>query len=251
MNSRATQTFVTGYTVLILGGLAVLWFRPTVTEWPAWVQAVGSIAAIIAAIWIAQWQAHLQRQKDDELRRRRETAVRAVTPLALTKLCGWATATTKAWRDAAAIMQDQPIGRPGLHGEGGAAAAAVTFGTAPDDAIRDVQAMIEASSAETAKPYVALLQVLQVQQTRALGYAADVGNPMGGLSAYYCLSQVIATAEVYARASELFDHARDQEAEDSTLVARREITRALLASGIYENIDAEITRLADLQFGPR
>lgn len=59
-----------------------------------------------------------------------ETAVRAVTPLALTKLCGWATATTKAWHDAAAIMQDQPIGRLGLHGEGGAAAAAVTFGPA-------------------------------------------------------------------------------------------------------------------------
>ena len=37
---------------------------------PAWVQAVGSIAAILAAIWIAQWQAG--RERRDRLEDRRE-----------------------------------------------------------------------------------------------------------------------------------------------------------------------------------
>lgn len=64
------QLFVVFYTLALLGLLAALWFRPPVKDWPAWVQAVGSIAAIMAAVWIAQWQAG--RERRDRLEDRRE-----------------------------------------------------------------------------------------------------------------------------------------------------------------------------------
>ena len=64
------QLFVVFYTLALLGLLAALWFRPAVKDWPAWVQAVGSIAAIMAAVWIAQWQAG--RERRDRLEDRRE-----------------------------------------------------------------------------------------------------------------------------------------------------------------------------------
>lgn len=64
------QLFVVLYTLSLLALLAALWFRPAVKDLPAWVQAVGSIAAIMAAVWIAQWQAG--RERRDRLEDRRE-----------------------------------------------------------------------------------------------------------------------------------------------------------------------------------
>jgi hypothetical protein len=64
------QLFVVFYTLALLGLVGALWFRPAVKDWPAWVQAVGSIAAIMAAVWIAQWQAG--RERRDRLEDRRE-----------------------------------------------------------------------------------------------------------------------------------------------------------------------------------
>ncbi|WP_174087214.1 hypothetical protein [Brevundimonas vesicularis] len=244
--------FIVGYTALLLSGLAALWFRPHVSDWPAWVQAIGSIAAIAAAIWIAQWQASRERTKEDELRLRRERAARAVTPLALTQICAWAEETMTSWREAARRLQASPfdqmfgerMGEPGVPD-----AADVVFSKVPESAVRDIQSMIEACSEEQAKPYVALLQVLQVQQTRAAGYVADINSPRSTMAAEYCFGQVVETAEVYARASELFNHARDENAEEATPVSRRQIGTALYLARAYEDLNPDLTRVADRMYG--
>lgn len=244
--------FAAAYTVALLGGLAALWFRPAASEWPAWVQAVGSIAAIVAAIWIAQWQAARERQKEDELRLRRERAARAVTPLALTQICAWAENTMSSWHEAARRIQAGPFERTfgeGMGEPGVPDPAEVLFSAVPDPAVRDIQAMIEACSQEQAKPYVALLQVLQVQQSRTRGYIADINNPQAIMTDEYCLGQVIETAELYARASELFDHARDDKAESETQVTRQQIRTALYMARAYEAMYPDLARIADRRYG--
>lgn len=246
------QLFAAGYTVALLGALAALWFRPPVGDWPAWVQALGSVAAIGAAIWIAQWQASKERLKEDKLRRRRERAARAVTPLALTQICAWAQETMLLWREAARRIQAGPyertfgerMGEPGVPDP-----AEMVFPKVPDLPVRDIQAMIEACSKAQARPYIALLQVLQVQQSRAAGYVADVSNPHTGITAEYCLRQVVETAEVYARASDLFDHARDKEAEEETVVTRQQIRTALNLAQFYEGANEDLTEIADRRYG--
>lgn len=246
--------FAAAYTLALLGGLTAIWFRPPVSDWPAWVQAVGSIAAIMAAIWIAQWQASRERLKDDELRLRRERAARAVTPLALTQICAWAEETISSWREAAHRIQADPFERAfgeGMGESGVPDPADVVFSKVPDSAVRDIQAMIEACSKEEAKPYVALLQVLQVQQTRAAGYVADINSPRSAMAAEYCLGQVVETAEVYARASELFDHARDEEAQNETPVTRRQIATALYLARAYEDLYPDLAQIADRRYGAR
>lgn len=70
MVSFRQQLFVVIYTLAITALPVALWFRPQVKDWPAWVQAVGSIAAILAAIGIAQWQAG--RERRDRMDDRRE-----------------------------------------------------------------------------------------------------------------------------------------------------------------------------------
>lgn len=244
--------FILGYTALLLSGLAALWFKPSVSDWPAWVQAIGSIAAIAAAIWIAQWQAGRERKKEDELRLRRERAARAVTPLALTQICAWAEETMASWREAARRLQASPfermfgdrMGEPGVPD-----AADMVFSKAPESAVQVIQSMIEASSEEHAKPYVALLQVLQVQQTRAAGFVADINSPRATMAAEYCFGQAVRTAEVYARASELFNHARDRDAEAATPINRQQIGTALYLARAYEDLNPDLARLADRMYG--
>lgn len=248
------QIFATAYAVVLLCGLAAFWFRPPATDWPAWVQAVGSVAAIVAAIWIAQWQASRERLKENELRLRRERAARAVTPLALTQICAWAEETMSSWREAARRIEAGPfertfgenMGEPGVPDP-----ADVVFLKVPDSAVRDIQAMIEACSKDEAKPYVALLQVLQVQQTRAAGYVADINSPRSAMAAEYCLGQVVETAEVYARASDLFEHARDEGAQNETQVSRQQIGTALYLARAYEDMYPGLAGIADRKYGVR
>lgn len=44
------------------------WQAPTREEWPAWVQAIGSIAAIAGAFFIGDWQAKATHQNDLKVR---------------------------------------------------------------------------------------------------------------------------------------------------------------------------------------
>lgn len=69
------QVFVMVYVALLLCGAAALYVRPKVEDLPAWVQAVGSIAAILAAIWIAQWEAGRARRDRIETLREFRKAV--------------------------------------------------------------------------------------------------------------------------------------------------------------------------------
>lgn len=49
----------------------------TSSEWASWVQAVGSVLAIIAAAWIARYQTRLQRESALELHRTERQTARA------------------------------------------------------------------------------------------------------------------------------------------------------------------------------
>jgi hypothetical protein len=254
MASLRQQIFVVVYTLLLVGALTGLWFRPASGDWPAWVQAIGSVLAILAALWIAQGQAARERQKESELRTRRERAARAVTPLALTQICSWAAEVMGSWLEAARRLQADPyeaaigeeMGEPGVPDPAG-----VSFRKAPEGAVRDVQAMIEACDEEHAAPYVALLQVIQVQQARALGYSAQITDPRAAMTVEYCYGQVVETAEVYARASDLFDHARDKKAEDDNPVDRGQIGTALNLAKAYETLHPDLVRVADRKYGVR
>ncbi|MFN3878054.1 MAG: hypothetical protein ACK4MH_06730 [Brevundimonas sp.] len=158
-----------------------------------------------------------------------------------------------SWHHAADLVDAarRQRGRDDPDGVGVDGASNVTFSKVPEGAVRDIQAMIEACSAEQAKPYVALLQIIQVQQTRAFGFLAELSNPRASGSVDYCRGQVVSSAEVYARASALFDHARDEGAESDTKVSRREVSRALFVSRIFEFQYPEIAQVADRYFGPR
>jgi hypothetical protein len=68
--------------------MSILCFLPNLTssEWAAWVQAIGSIAAIIGAAWIAIWQSRKQHKSSLELLRTEHKLVRIEVAQALSFL---------------------------------------------------------------------------------------------------------------------------------------------------------------------
>ena len=74
--------FVTGYTLILLGLLAVLWWPPDISGQvlAAWVQALGSIGAIIASVSVAIW---VDQRRADSERAARAVADRAETQKAI------------------------------------------------------------------------------------------------------------------------------------------------------------------------
>lgn len=79
MASRSQVYFVTIYTTMLVGALCAFWLRPTSAEWPAWVQAIGSIMAIAVAVWISNKEG--ERARADRIMERQEFR-RAVAALA-------------------------------------------------------------------------------------------------------------------------------------------------------------------------
>jgi hypothetical protein len=63
-------------------------FNLTSSEWASWVQAVGSILAIIAAAWIARYQAQLQSSAALELHRTERLTAQAEASETLSVLAG-------------------------------------------------------------------------------------------------------------------------------------------------------------------
>jgi hypothetical protein len=86
MKPLSFSIFATAYAAVVIGALALLWLpRDLEIDWPAWVQAVGSVAAILAAVCISQWEA--SRARKDRIEDRRELR-RAVAGLAR-RLADW------------------------------------------------------------------------------------------------------------------------------------------------------------------
>ena len=63
MASRTTFIFTISYFAVIVALLVFLWWPDKAkVDWPAWVQAIGSIAAILVAIWVSHWESERARK---------------------------------------------------------------------------------------------------------------------------------------------------------------------------------------------
>lgn len=68
-NRRFVPLYTLGFTAIATLVVARLFVAPEKFDWPSWVQAVGSIAAILVAVWVSADQAEQQRFRDAERER--------------------------------------------------------------------------------------------------------------------------------------------------------------------------------------
>lgn len=175
-------------------GVLFLWVKDWETIFAA---ALALAAALIGAAFIQR-----QIRQVEERRERRYLAVRATMPLTLSRLCAYADACVQV------LLPFSRKKANGGHFED-AAAPAFTLPVVPSDIVTDLRDMIEACSSEQAEPLVELLGALQVQMSRLSGLHADLSGPkrkIVGDSYFYTV--MLDSADLYARASDLFDFAR-------------------------------------------
>ncbi|HWQ86362.1 hypothetical protein [Brevundimonas sp.] len=222
----------------IESAILFLWVRDWETIFAG---ALALAAALIAAVFIQR-----QIRQVEDRRERRYLAVRATMPLTLSRLCNYADACVQL------LLPFSRKKANGGHFED-VAAPAFELPAVPADIITDLRDMIEACSPEQACPLVELLKVLQVQMSRLRSLHADLAGPKRKIVGdSYFLMVMLDSADLYARASNLFDFAR---AEDWTTEGRfaehlsaSEIRSALFSMSVRDDNAPELYRHIDATF---
>lgn len=187
---------------------------------------IGVAAAVAGGILLYR-QIRQDRELEQNRVEKRYRAARAVTPLALGEICDWAELMIHCWIEAAARLQQPIIDEVIPESLGGPVKPSVddiAFPKLDREWVRDTQQMVEASVSDlAAAPYIALLQRLQVQITRARDFPSKLKSPRSveALVTPYCYSQAAECAEVHARAKALFVTARNTQAPIMTEPALR------------------------------
>lgn len=218
-----------------------------VSDWETiFAGALALLAALIGAVFIQR-----QIRQVEDRREQRYLAVRATMPLTLSKLCDYA---DRCVQTLVPYSRKKPNGG---HFED-QAASAFDIPSVPDGIVPDLRDMIEACSPSQAKPLVELLNVLQVQMARLRGLHADFSGPKRKIVGdSYFLTVLLDSADLYARASNLFDFARAGEGAVDVPESPRlpvEMIRGALfsmsvrddnAPELYRHIDAAYARKAE------
>ncbi|MFN3931634.1 MAG: hypothetical protein ACK4JY_07790 [Brevundimonas sp.] len=200
----------------------------------------------------------IRQERDFEHQRleRRYRAARAVTPLALNAVIDWAETMIHQWVLAGRRVDQSMFDEIFPVAPGGPTAPTVfdiVFPRLDRSVVRDLQGMIEATFADKdASPFVALLQRIQIMESRSQGFHAKLNSPrtVEVLVGPYCFGQAAECAEVHARAKTLFRFARNDEATKSSEVTLTEIQESLYLAKAYEGSNPEVFEAAERAFGP-
>lgn len=193
-------------------------------------QIVGSLLAVGAAsvsVFFLHRQIQQTERHEHDRYQRRLRAIRAATPLTLSKICAYSTELAKGWMDV-----------PDRNQTGGAstkigATVQPAFPTLDPGLVKDLCDLIEATSEKDAAPFIALLNMLQVSSARARDFIAN--GPNMTMQRIYCRSEALEAAEIYARASALFDPIRDDHLLATTKPSARQVSDALKSMQIYDS----------------
>lgn len=217
----------------------------------SWVKDWETIFAATLALAAAMiGAAFIQRQirQVEERRQRRYLAVRATMPLTLSRLCGYADDCVQVLHPFSrkkangGHLQDNP-------------AEAFALPSVPADIVTDLRDMIEACSPDQAEPLVELLGVLQVQMSRLGGLHADLAGPKRKIVGdSYFLTVLLDSADLYARASALFDFARAgpdvADAPEAKRLPAEKLRSALFLMSVRADNAPELYRHIDAIYPP-
>lgn len=189
---------------------------------------VTGLAAVFAA-YLSVREVRRQIDQDRELEANRKraklSAARAVLPLTLSKLCGYAQDSA----DALLVVRSR-CGGPVLP----RSATLPTFPSIPEEVISDLKELVEFLDENDRPILAALVSDIQVQAARMMGIEADrrgISSVMRANIEVY----IGDAAKIYARSSMLFDYARGEVHEVPTTISRRDALTAVHLVGIYEH----------------
>lgn len=193
------------FAIGVLSGMAVLDKAPSsnTDSWLfRWQTFIGAVVALIAAgigAWFLNKQITTARRIEEEKRRLRRTAIRAILPLSLSELCDYAMRCSEKLTFLHEACEDEILDR---HSE-----IDRTFPSLPKDVSTTFRDFIECADEEHARPLIDILSKIQVQSARFREIELNPPNaPM--VMKLNIESYIVENAELYARAAAVFDYAR-------------------------------------------
>ncbi|MGR9204177.1 hypothetical protein ACU8OG_09580 [Rhizobium leguminosarum] len=220
-----------------------MWWAFSVQPWGVAVSkavtAVGSLKwidttlatglAAVAAAYFSVRAVHSQINQAERTEQRRNdakrAAARAVLPLTLSKLCGYAKDSSEAMLTLRAVCVSGILPRT---------AALPQFPAIPDAAITDLKELIEYLDPGDRRTIAELIGDLQVQAARMLGIEAD-RRGISSVTLHNIETYVGDAAKIYARSSMLFDYARGKTDIIPTTISLRDSRTATHMVNIYDH----------------
>lgn len=220
-----------------------------------WLYDYQTIIAGAAALYAARWsvraiesqiqqaddanKAQLAQVEQIEADRKdaRRSAARAVLPLALASVSQYAERTAETLR----------VVHP--HCVGGVLPAAIplpTFPGLPENIITPIKEMIEAADKEDRSFIWQMLVRIQVLQSRISSLVSSHARPGSFVTSSNLEAYILDAAEIYARASRLFEFARGAAEHPPSHLINRNVAQALSTMGVFDDLHDELVRRFDL-----
>ncbi|HEV2559329.1 MAG TPA: hypothetical protein VGU45_11935 [Microvirga sp.] len=189
-----------------------------------------ALVGALATVWMIQRQIGQVENLDSRRRGDESYASRSVLPLALSTVCDYAE------RCAQALAAINPEDRTSVRG--------FQPPDLPANLVEPLRECIRYSDREQAKELADLLSAMQVQHTRLRGIPASAfRNAI--ITGHTIDSRMIDTADLYARASNLFDYARRSEEGKMVSVSFADLRSSLWLMGIHEGENESLYKLLD------
>jgi hypothetical protein len=183
------------------------------------------IAAVIGAIFLRR-QIRQTSHIENSRRERKQTALRAVGPLAMAAIVEYAIECSDVLKRLYAQCQGQALPQKGI--------TVPTLPPLPSDTIERLAELVEYSRVGETDLIEDMLSDIQVQRARLRGTLRDVGNPNKTITRANIESYIIDTGQIYARAAASLDFFRRTSATLREQIDWNDVRRALNNLDFYD-----------------
>lgn len=228
--------------IAVAAGADVFRENGTLQQWQTLIAGVMAIvAAFIGGHFITR-QIRAAEQLEAEQRRRRFNAVRAVSPFTLSAVSGYARLSARALKS----IHEGRAGEAIPHN-----LVLPDFPDMPSSMVQGLREIIEHGGDDIRKPVAKLLGELQVQNARITDMWADIPNENHATTASNVEDYLIDCAIIYARASSMYDFARERAVTIPDSLSEADIKSALHQVGIWDYANVRIFETVGRRYSAR
>ena len=220
---------------------------PQILTWPLclqilyhWQTLIAGVIAFLAALWtISQIRRQIKLQKDieEDRRKREELAARAALPLGLAKITEYAKDCVQLLAPLVpADTESLPAVPKGMQPP-----------RIPPDAVAFLQASARYAAPDIASDIAVLLNILQVQNARLSSLLTKEQDRQGVVLRQEVLDRMVDAAELMARTGNLYDYGRDTKGM-RTKSPRDKLYNAVQNCGLWQDEHPIFDHIAKLKY---
>jgi len=218
-----------------------LTFLNVIQPWQTSIAASIAFLAAVLAVWNTSRTLKSSRQLEYYRRSRKQAAVRAVLPMALSEMSDYSETCVDALFELLEKCENGVVRHD--------AAEAPEFPAIPDGVIESFSDFIEFSGSDETAIIEFMIRRTQVHWARLRDLRKDFRNKEGETSGHYIETLIIGAAVIYATASACFDYSRGKQKSPPNEISWDEVKSALNLIGYWdfdsESLHTHLARLKD------